>query len=291
MAEILARHESYVGVSGVVSPDQERWLAKYGHDIGLDLTRRLHLGIKATHDAQYLDQPDQSGDMWHPVGAEAFRHSVIPERDQPNVTHIAQMYMDPAEINRDELYPKRFVRKIQERGQGILDGIQFDRLPYADDIKKWGRVINHAKKSEFGELAVIVQCDPKAMAQGTEKAIEALMRLSMAAGEDSAIDYVLFDASSGTGKEMNSDALLPFLDAAYSNKYFEAMGTNFGVAGGLNADMVRRHMGKILARFPDVSWDAESRLHRGTDDKSLNVVTTESYLAESVVAIAHSEGL
>ncbi len=117
------------------------------------------------------------------------------------------------------------------------------------------------------------------------------MRLSMAAGEDSAIDYVLFDASSGTGKEMNSDALLPFLDAAYSNKYFEAMGTNFGVAGGLNADMVRRHMGKILARFPDVSWDAESRLHRGTDDKSLNVVTTESYLAESVVAIAHSEGL
>ena len=55
------------------------------------------------------------------------------------------------------------------------------------------------------------------------------------------------------------------MDAAYNDTELEARGTNFGLAGGLSAMVVEEELPPIVREFPDISWDAEGRLHTPLD--------------------------
>ncbi|MEP6710342.1 MAG: hypothetical protein ABJA64_01335, partial [Candidatus Saccharibacteria bacterium] len=219
------RNEAYVGVSGVVSPDQQERIITSSRLSGLYDYRRQAIGIKAVHKTQYLDIPNKYGDNWYPVGEEAFSSSV--KNDEVRTYNVAQMYLEPEAIMDDHQYPRKFVEKIKKRGSAILDAIQFDLLPYQENPKLWSHFINITRDQDFG---VIVQAHRQAMEKGPKQAVEDLKYLS----DMAPIDYVLFDASHGEGKEMDSRTLASFLEAAYASQDLEERGTNFGVAGGLD---------------------------------------------------------
>ena len=79
---------------------------------------------------------------------------------------------------------------------------------------------------------------------------------------------------------------MSFLEAAYSDRDFQAMGTNFGIAGGLHGENVAELLDEVLVDFPEVSWDAEGRLHNKIPseggDGSLNLEETKKYLQASI---------
>jgi hypothetical protein len=236
-----------------------------------DLGRRIAFGVKATHTPQWLDKPNDYGTQWYPVGDIGMRGVLTPGIGSYNV---AQMYLKPDILREAPQYGPTFVEKIQRRAGSYLDAIQFDMLPFDDpdaDLRDTLRAV--------GALDLIVQCHARAMSQGPTRAIEMLKRLS------DEIDYVLFDASHGTGKTLDTDALLPFLEAAYNDPDFAAFGTNFGIAGGLDGPTVESALPAVVAQFPEVSWDAEGKLHDKIEDGgdgSLNMHRVHQYMLSSV---------
>lgn len=267
------RNIPYIGISGVVNETQQHRIVEV---VGNNLRGKdtiIALGVKATHKTQWLDVPNKYGELWYPVGAESFHLALGESCDTHNT---AQVYLEPQSIAADPEYASAFVKRIQERGRRWLDTIQFDMLPYHDNPETFVDLIDEAR-ADGSE--VIVQCHQAAMAEGPRTAVEKLKRLSRGV-----ISYVLFDASHGRGKEMDPDALKPFLEAAYHDADFESAGTNFGIAGGLDADAVLRHLPAIYRDFNEVSWDAEGKLHQ-TADGSLDMERTLAYLRASLEVI------
>lgn len=273
------RREPYVGVSGVVNPEQQIRIINSGDISGLNQFRRLAIGIKAVHKTQYLDIPNKYGENWYPVGEEAFQSSVAV--DETRTYNVAQMYLEPEAITADGCYPEKFVEKIKQRGVAILNAIQFDLLPYQENPKLWSHFIELTRDDK---TEIIVQAHREAMEKGPKRAIEDLKCLS----DMAPIDYVLFDASHGAGKEMNSDALALFLEAAYESNDLADRGTNFGVAGGLDAANVDKHIRQLVSNFPELSWDAEGKLHQ-SDDGALDILAVRDYLYASAQAAAQIE--
>ncbi len=263
----------YVGVSGVVNIDQQFELQDTWHELEAHKIRDLLLGVKAVHNTQWLDRENKYGPTWYPIGALPFANAMF--GNQEGVKGVAQIYLDPEAIASDPTYAERFVDRIQQRGWAWLEAMQFDMLPYdIEDTARWRDLLDEIHGNR---LETIVQCHQRAMSTGPTAAVERLKQLGP-------VDYILFDASHGTGKEMDPDDLSRYLDAAYSDEELTANGTLFGIAGGLNADRVYRHMPTIVRRFPNVSWDAEGQLHKSVDnthDRSLDMAKTNSYLYTS----------
>lgn len=267
----MERRKPYVGVSGVASVEQQKKIIEIASDVGLKEKRILALGIKAVHKTQYLDIENKYGPSWYPVG-DRICDSVSPELD--GTYNVAQVYMEPNEIAQSPEYALAFIDKLMKRGRTAIHAVQFDMLPYDKEIGLNYR--NFFKYIKFGfDKDIILQCHKRAIAEGPTRAIETIECLS----DD--LDYVLFDASLGQGIDMNPDNLMRFCARAYRSKILAERGINIGVAGGLDGGTVREVMPRILAEFPDISWDAEGKLHQGTDDKSLNIETVEDYLRAS----------
>jgi len=266
------RNPSYVGVSGIVNPEQQARILEIGNENGLTASRRLLIGVKAVHKTQWLDTENKYGDQWYPVGKQI--HDVLdPEL---NTFNVAQMYYDPDILTLNPTYALKFMQRVQKRMGSALHAVQFDMLPYPERPMTYTPLFTQLAEHGYES---IVQCHVGAMKTGPRLAIETLKRVSPHLG------YVLFDSSHGRGLEMNPDALLPFLDAAYNDRDFAESGTNFGVAGGLDAVAVDTHMRRITAHFPDVSWDAEGRMHE-SDDGSLAMDVVRDYLDASARTIS-----
>lgn len=233
------------------------------------------LGVKAVHKTQWLDIENKYGPGWYPVGAIRFANAILGGNE--GVINAAQVYLEPEAIAADANYAERFTDSIQERGHLWLNALQFDMLPYdTGDIARWQRLIADIRSSDKN---VIVQCHKRAMSVGPAQAIERLKALGP-------LDYILFDASHGTGKEMDVESLLRFLDQANNDGTLAGNATLYGVAGGLDAETVSTKLPRILQDFPDTSWDAEGRLHHPDGDRSLNLRVTRDYLYSSQDVIA-----
>lgn len=274
------RNEPYVGVSGVVSQEQQRRLVELARMSGLTAKRQLLLGVKATHKTQYLDVVNKYGTQWYPVGESVFADALA-EGSVPTY-NVAQLYLEPESIKTDVFYPREFIRKIVKRGRGVLDALQFDMLPYQDNPQLWSHTIDEVKHQGMG---VIIQAHAAAMEKGPKQAINDLVRLS----DYSDLDFVLFDASHGTGREMNPDALKRFLEEGYNDIDLEDRSTNFGIAGGLDEYTVETHLPSVLKDFPDISWDAEGRLHPRDGEGRLDIQKTRDYLFASARVLAEKE--
>ena len=242
------RPKPYIGVSGVVNPNQQYYLLDQFAWQGLEDERLLALGVKVVHKTQYLDVENKYGPGWYPVGEDSFASALEPGGG--DFLRVAQLYLDVDNVGNAN-YRDEFMRRVRQRGAAWLTAVQFDMLPWHED----GKYLEFIEqiKGETG-LKVLLQAHGEAMAElGPRGVVQKLGQYA------SSIDYVLFDASHGKGLRLDAGALRPFLEAAYSSEVLS--GTGFSVAGGLNAEIVRQDLPQLLVDFPDLSWDAEGQLH------------------------------
>lgn len=269
------RPNAYIGISGVVNPEQQTYYE--GIAAALDfptLKRRLLLGVKAVHKTQFFDTENKYGSEWYPIGEQPFATALKP-RDEA-ATHslaIAQTYFEPEYIGNPG-YRDHFVQRILTRGAPWIDGIQFDMLPWHNNPAMLP-FLQQLKERSGTQL--LLQAHKPAMDElGPEGVVAALAPFA------SSLDYLLFDASHGTGKKLDVDSLRHFIEAAYQHKALGHIG--IALAGGLSAQVVEEALPPIVADFPDISWDAEGQLHPVQPDskaRPLDRAITTNYLAAS----------
>lgn len=273
MSDKRERPEQYVGVSGVVSPAQQEEIESFAELLNFDMSEtRLALGVKAVHKTQFLDIQNSYGPQWYPVGERSFANALMPRAETGLSMGVAQTYFDPEYIDNPG-YRTLFSDRIFQRGERWIDGIQFDMLPWHEKPEMLDFLSR--LKAKFGKK-ILLQCHNDAMETLGPRG--AAQRLEVYAD---VVDYVLFDASHGTGTRLNTDALLPFLDQAYAKPGLQSMG--FAIAGGLDASVVEEALPIVLADFPDVSWDAEGRLHPVNEqrERPLDMDIVRAYLKMS----------
>ena len=255
----------YVGVSGVVSKEQQNTLRKTWDELGFS-ERRLAFGVKAVRKTQWLDVENKYGPEWYPVG-EGIADALAGDRNDE--MRVAQVYLDEVEsINAGEGdYDKRFIDKLMGRAGATLTAIQFDLLPW--DTSGKSDLFRHIKNN-YPDTEILLQAHGRQMQQHGHK--ELVRRLNW---YDGLIDRVLFDASHGTGKRLDVDYLLPFVQEAE-----DRTDLGIGIAGGLNSAVLREELVTILKWYPDLSFDAEGQLHGNADSTSnaLNMPVTVDYL-------------
>jgi len=267
------RSRPYVGVSGVTTPEMQDRLVAVSHEAELAAQGRLlALGVKAVHKTQYLDVENQYGADWYPVGAESFTNALRPAQDNDLTIGVAQTYLDAEHVG-DAAYRNEFIERIAQRGRPWLQAVQFDMLPWHNDTQMLGFI--EKTKTDF-DVAILLQCHQFAMEElGPQGVVRRL-------GHQAAfVDYLLFDSSHGKGVRLDVSKLDAFLDEAHSSSQLDHIG--MAVAGGLNAEAVREDLPSLLRKYPELSWDAEGRLHPVNNAKKrpLDMETTRAYLRAS----------
>jgi phosphoribosylanthranilate isomerase len=289
------RSQPYVGVSGVVThkniqpsglvvtEPQALWLQGYAETAGLfDKDRRLALGVKAVHQTQWDDRPmvrsgREYGEEWYPVGADGVRDIIAQSSRHANTLGVMQMYFDRKKVH-DEGYRNMFMSRTAFRCRKWVDAVQFDSLPWHEDESLF-RSLDFAR-NELAGMTTIVQCHEQAMQNlGVAEIMKVLGRHA------DSIDYVLFDASHGMGKTLDVEALDVFLESAYASDRLSHAG--FAVAGGLDARTVEELLPYLLAKYADLSWDAEGKLHplNNVGKRPLQMDTVKKYLQSSANVI------
>lgn len=284
------RPQPYVGISGVVNEKkvmpsglvvtepQQIFLEADAERAGLFTTgRQLMLGVKGMHTNQYQDRVhmrlgEEQGPEWFPVGEQAFAEALGERERHPNTLGTAQVWLHPRHAM-NAVYRDEFMTKIAWRGRRWLDAVQFDALDWHED----DNLLKYAQETrQQRDFKVILQCTSEQMY--TLKPQGVVRKLGEFAAS---MDYVLFDASLGLGKDLEPDRLSHFLQAAYESD--ELAHVNFAVAGGLDGDTVRRLLPKLLERFPELSWDAEAKLHprNNANKKPLQMDRVKGYLHAS----------
>ena len=276
MSESLKR--PYVGVSGVVSPDVQKTLEGIATREGLfDTNRMLALGVKAVHKTQYLDIENKYGADWYPVGEEAFTGALRHDNSNPNTIAVAQAYLDPEHID-SKAYREAFLRRISNRGKAWLQAIQFDMLPWHEDLK----LLDFLATVKAEGLVVLLQAHKDAMEDlGPTGIVQRLGRYAHL------VDYLLFDSSHGTGTRLNTHKLTPFVAEAHAG--LDLSQTGIAIAGGLDAIAVYEDLPELLAKYPNLSWDAEGRLHPLNTEgrRPLDLDVAEMYLRASSEILTH----
>lgn len=274
------RNQPYIGVSGVVNPEQQMELVEYADDALKNLGRKLALGVKATHKSQYSLEGTKYGSEWFHVGDEISGALDL----RVGTWNILQTYLSPEELAKSQKYPQKFFKKLQKRTSSYSDAVQIDMLRYEADPERYRHVVD---AMALTGLDIIIQCHGHAMESGPKRALESMKRLI----GSHTVSYILFDASHGNGKQMDNTALMSFLQQAYNDRDFLGRGTNFGIAGGLHGDNVAELLDDVLIDFPEVSWDAEGRLHNKLPSDGgngrLDMGKTKSYLQASIDVLSH----
>jgi hypothetical protein len=262
----------YVGVSGVVSPEQQQWIRETAQPI-IDRGRALLLGVKAVHKNHWLEIENKYGPEHYPVGKDIGGSVESTSEDE---LLVAQVYLDlqAAAQEGESNYEVRFIDKLL--GRAAWTGVQFDMLPWHENeyTGLFGRIKKEAP-------LVLLQCHGDIMQKLSPHKVSELLR-----SYTGLVDYVLFDASHGKGVTLNPDALEPFVDAAS-----ELTGIGVGVAGGLDERTVLSpEFQKLLAHYPDLSFDAEGKL-RPEGKGALDQDATRAYLASAARVVRRSEHL
>lgn len=273
----MTRLLEYIGVSGVVNQEQQAELEEIFAEYELTDRRVLQLGVKATHKPQFDRVENKYGREWYPVGREIDTALQYRESTQ----NVAQVCFDTDRVY-DAIYREVFLWRALGNAAsaryGWLNGIQFDMMPdWCEDPSTTQQTLSkgiYTLKNRVKELTVILQCQANIVnAHSPKDVVHALRTIDT--------DYVLFDASGGRGVRMNPDALLPYIEAVRNCPELNTL--SVAVGGGLNADVVRTELPKLLRHFPDISWDAEGQLHPVNSDgkRPLDMSIVRDYLEAS----------
>ncbi|MCA9334861.1 hypothetical protein KC953_01835 [Candidatus Saccharibacteria bacterium] len=281
------RPRPYVGVSGVVMQHewhpggesvrlpQQIFVEAYAQKAGLyDAGRVLALGVKVTHLTQFQDKDSKHGRDWYPVGESEFAEALGPKEKHPNTLGVAQVYLSQRHIE-NSAYRDEFMDRVVRRGHAWLQAVQFDMLPWHDR----GETVDFVEnvRDTMPDTKIILACHGRAMRElGLKKAVRRLGSFAPY------IDYVLFDASHGKGIPMNVEQMDMYLEHTHESSALTSVG--FAVAGGLDMERVKDDMPRLLAKYPDLSWDAEAQLHplNNIGRRPLQMDRVKQYLEASV---------
>lgn len=261
------RMKPYIGVSGVVNPEQQADLQQLFREHGLTKNRTLALGVKATHKTQYLNSENTYGTEWYPVGDE-FIDALVPS----DTFNVAQVYMEPTLLD-NQAYKEAFIDRVSRRGKAWLHALQFDMLPWHTSPKLFDFL--EQTKAET-DLSIILQAHQQSMEHfSPTELVRSLGRRAHV------IDYLLFDSSHGKGVRLTTAKLTPYVEAAYSEDTLSRV--SIGIAGGLSGPVVAEALPEMIRTFPELSWDAEGQLHPTAADgtRPISLVETNSYFAAS----------
>ncbi len=243
------RPKPYVGVSGVanylshrepsgieVNDSQQLFVEAAAINSGLfESGRLLALGVKAVHQSQWDDEPfvrsgQTYGSEWYPVGEQQFATALRSDHKHPQTLGVAQVYMDPKQVN-DRDYFHKFMNQIHWRGRNWIQAVQYDSLPWHKN-EELLRNVDITRRYFLTQS--ILQCHEGAMSKLGPKGVAKTLG-KYAAG----LDYVLFDASHGLGKKLDVEALDPFLEEAFSSEALSHVGwsNRSRIAAGINAEI------------------------------------------------------
>lgn len=256
---------------------QHQFLQAHAEKAGLhDSGRMLALGVKATHETQVEDRENEYGRDWYPVGKEEFANAINPRLLTKDTMTVAQVYLKRSEVHNHK-YFHTFMNNIHWRGSKWLQAVQFDMMPW-DENEKLLRSVGITK--QFFQTSTLLHVHGPAMERLGPKGV--VRRLGKFA---SSLDYILFDASHGTGKRLDVTALKPFLEEVYSSEALSGVG--FAVAGGLNAEIVYEELPVLLEDYADLSFDIEGQVHQLKNDgtRSLNMDAAKKYITAAVEVI------
>lgn len=279
MSNTSERPKPYIGVSGVVSPEMQTELEGMALEFILrDKNRRIALGVKAVHKTQLMGIENKYGCEWYPVGEE-LSTSLRSATDNPDTFSVAQIYLEVDHVHNPE-YRSYLTELIFQRVSPWVEGLQFDMLPWHDDYQMLSFL--DEVKGRYN-LPVLLQCHKEAMNELGPKGV--VQRLGLAA---TTIDYLLFDSSHGTGKRMDATKLDSYLEEAYASDDLQEVG--MVVAGGLDETAVREDLPMLVTKYPDLSWDAEGKLHPVNSDgkRPLDLDIARSYLVASSDVLSRS---
>lgn len=265
---------SYVGISGVVNPAQERIYWQIYKDLKLDNDRELMIGVKATEKPQWLNMPNKYGEGWYLVGDN------IEDAHDPiyrDIVPCLQVFLGSLEGTTDAF---SFIDKLNIRTKNWGPRtFQFDMFHWMNPGVE--HLLEHVRKIRGLGGQTILQAFGEYMKEYRPDELALKFRRLVTNG---LVDYILFDASHGTGATLDVNALGPFVDTAY-----QVLQDSSGVAiaGGLDGPTIRDHLPQLLAEFPDLSWDAEGKLHHkdGTNSGLLKHKEVKDYLSASAEVI------
>jgi hypothetical protein len=134
-------------------------------------------------------------------------------------------------------------------GTQHLHAVQLDMI--WPDPKELGRF----HEATGSKLEIILQINSNALDMIDNDPKKLVKKLSE---YQFALRRVLLDKSMGRGLGMDAKALLPFARAIKEDSFTHRLG--IGVAGGLGPTSLHL-LDPFLAEMPDISWDAQSKLH------------------------------
>lgn len=262
--------DSYTGVSGVGSVEQQLACEDAFSSLVLPKERKLLLGVKATTRIQVDETESRKGRNWFPVGEE-LRSALT---SSPDSLRVLQLYADRWTDLVERAIP--LIENSLERAESWVDGLQYDLLPWFTEDSSLQLIERYAHGVAV-DGPVILQCHGDIMQNASpEQMLERLRRV------EGFITHILFDASEGRGLQMNPDTLSWWVEIVQASD----LDIGVAIAGGLGGPETAQLLGPILRRFDDISWDAESKLHT---DYALNIGVVALYLAASNQAIIESE--
>jgi hypothetical protein len=242
------RPRPYVGISGIGLSEEHAYIREMWNETSLaEAGRLILLGIKGCSN-QTEDKPDRHGDIWYPCGDAVSQTLLPPPADSGELPTIQAYFGEEAEN-----YSSDRLQQATERMLGRISSaqaIQYDMFPwYEADAQKYLRQLH----SDRPDLQMLIQLNKGVLDVSTPRELtEKLAR------QADVWSYALFDTSHGEGVEISVDHIAPFLEAVYSHPDLDHL--NFAVAGGLSADTLPL-IADLLRRYPELSFDSESRLH------------------------------
>lgn len=160
----------------------------------------------------------------------------------------------------------QLMRAVLFAGEDLCDGVQLN-MTWADP----GEIENF--KRFYSDKKIILSVN-----QGMLKAAPNELLHRFLIDYDGIVDYVLFDASGGSGTELDSDFIGPYI----KEFKFVTDKVNLAVAGGLWSNNLRK-LDPLLKIYPDLSIDAEGMLRDKYDD--LSMIKARNYLNEAIAMI------
>lgn len=249
----MSRPEQYVGISGVVSREQQRIAAEYARNAGVgELGAFVMSGVQASSRTQIDEEPTDQGEGWHPVGANIKAAGEVD--DTGLIRSFIHIYGGDKKIERQ----KRTIEATVYRTAEFQSGIQLNRLDW--QLPEYDEFMQEVRSNKIvGEdCAIVLQCHERAMKALEPAALtERLQRL--------APDYVLFDVSHGAGKFMDTEDLRRYIDDIYQKQ----LDVGVAIAGGLDGPTLQKaqenedSLFRLFESFPDLSCDAEGKLRSG----------------------------
>jgi len=245
----------YVGITGFRDPGEVRAL------LDLDCGRReLMVGVLASQ-RSLSGGPPRAGSR---SPAREDIAGIFPATGYPTVNLVH--FFAPAGNNAGAL--AGWLEQAMHWGGPFCHGLQLNiTWPQPDALKGFKRLFPDKRLVlQVGgrDRPVELEGDPQTLANRIAHRYAGL------------VDYVLWDASGGKGIVLDPVVLVPYLEALEDRINDDGILMRQCVAGGLSADNIEL-VAEMCAMFPQLSLDAEGRLH-GTNGR-LDIAQCRRYLA------------